>query len=162
MLVMALRIAAIECSDHIRNGERGMIMRRILIAMAVLALATFGVGAQTAFEGNEYEGTNVRVEGPDAPICPATGSLRYRVVVRGGTMQIEIMRAGDPQTYRDTTPINPDGSFGRTRQFPDGSVSISNGRVEAQQISWEIKVQRSEISCLLRADLARVASRLAK
>lgn len=137
-------------------------MNRMLIAIAVLALAAPGVSAQTSFEGNEYEGANERVAGDDPTFCPPTGSIRYRVQVRRDDMVINVIRSDAPQPLVDTTPINRDGTFGRTRQFPDGSVSISSGRIEAERLIWDIKVQRGAASCVLRAELARVAARPAK
>jgi hypothetical protein len=138
-----------------------MKRRSIAVIAAALCAASVAV-AQHAFEGNEYEGFNERVAGEDSPICPPSGTWRYRVQVRRDDMVVYILRQGESQWNTDATPINQDGSFGRTRQFGDGATSTSTGRIEAERIVWDIKVQRGADSCVLRAELARVGGRPAK
>jgi hypothetical protein len=143
------------------HGEAKMNRLRIAALAAALCAASVAF-AQHAFEGNEYEGALIRVAGEDSPICPPTGTLRYRVQVRRADMVVRIQRQGETQWNTDTTPINPDGSFGRTRQFGDGATSTSTGRIEAERVVWDIKVQRGAASCVLRAELARVGGQAGK
>lgn len=134
-------------------------LRGLLLAAGIAGVPWADGAANPALEGAVFAGANAMIEQVGTGPCPATGSVLWRVHIRGTELRFKWTYHRDRDAAlaegSEILALAADGTFGRVVPR-DGGTSTSTGLLGSKGGYFEVLYRRGDFVCRQRTDLVRI------